>query len=410
MRKLIPTSLCPDLPLCDRGVRALARTRPEGAGPPSLPRVALAGSWAGLRRKLGLPDRERLDFEGLWDALLPRLERALGQHDRGGRRRPFAAPARSAPGTPGPGAADAVLDQAAALLAGGGGLGHRERVRELERTTRWYRARLAECRQQRISAPERSLWRRTASRYEAEGRALERRIQAAENALAEEREGFARELRELGLTLDGPALEVLLTTVVGDDLVGMALAFDNVRQITGQLERLVGESHEDIEAARRYYGMYSLLLRALDRLHGQMIEALDTRYVRAIEAIAERTLELMRETRALKRRLGEHATTLAANLEAQQLTVRAATAYRSYLLDQRRQLVGARERLAHDIAVATNTYETVKVSGELVGMMASARRLVETLRQVQVQPPRAFENLAMRREVERLTLRLRGSG
>ena len=43
-------------------------------------------------------------------------------------------------------------------------------------------------------------------------------------------------------------------------------------------------------------------------------------------------------------------------------------------------------------------------------MMASARRLVETLRQVQVQPPRAFENLAMRREVERLTLRLRGSG
>lgn len=405
MRTLLPASLCPDLPLCDRGVRALARTRPEGAAPPSLPRVALAGSWEGLRKRLGLPDRERLDFAGLWEALLPRLERALGP-----QRKLFAAPAGMLTGTPGPGAADALLDQAASLLAGGGGLGHRERVRELELTTRWYRTRLAECRQRRISAPERSLWRRTASGYEAEARSLERRIHAAEDALAEEREGFARELRELGLTLDGPALDILLTTVVGDDLVGMALAFDNVRQITDQLERLVGENQEDIESARRYYGMYSLLLRALDRLHEQLIDALDTRYVSAIEAIVERTLKLMRETRTLKRRVGEHATTLAANLEAQQLTVRAATAYRSYLVDQRRQLVGARERLAYDIAVATNTYETVKVSGELVGMMASARRLVETLRRVQVQPPRAFENLAMRREVERLTLRLRGSG
>jgi hypothetical protein len=370
--------------------------------------VALAGTWAGLREGLGLRERRRLDFAGLWDALLPRLDRALGLHDRGWRA-PLRAVMRRPVPAPTPGALDDLLDQAAGLLAGGGGLGHRERVRELERTTRWYRTRLADCRQRRVSAPARSLWRRTASGYDAEARALERRIHQGEQALAEAREGFARELRGLGLTLDGPALDVLLTTVVGEDLVGMALAFDNVRRITDQLEHLVNQTHEDLDAARRYYGMYSLLLRALDRLHGRLLEDLDGRYLRAIEAIVERTLALMRETRALKRRLGEHGATLAANLEAQQLTLRAATAYRAYLLEQRRQLVAARERLARDVAVAANTYETVKVSGELAGMMASARRLLDTLRHVQVQPPRAFENLAMRREVERLTLRLKSA-
>lgn len=402
----LPATLCPDLPLCDRGIQALARTRPDGAGPPSLPRVALAGTWAGLRQSLGLRERRRLDFAGLWDALLPRLDRALGLHDRSWRGSWRAVTRRPAPA---PGALDDLLDEAAGLLAGGGGLGHRERVRELDRTTRWYRSRLADCRQRRVSAPERSLWRRTAGGYDAEAGALERRIRQGEQALTEAREGFAQELRALGLTLDGSALDVLLTTVVGEDLVGMALAFDNVRQITDQLERLVNQTHEDLDAARRYYGMYSLLLRALDRLHGRLIEDLDGRYLRAIEAIVERTLALMRETRALKRQLGEHGATLAANLEAQQLTLRAATAYRAYLLEQRRQLVVARERLARDVAVAANTYETVKVSGELAGMMASARRLLDTLRHVQVQPPRAFENLAMRREVERLTLRLRST-
>ncbi len=410
----LPATICPDLRLCNRGLRALARSRPEGAGPPSLPRVALAGTWAGLREGLGLRERRRLDFAGLWDALLPRLDDALGLNDRGRRRplfpvrRPFF-PARATAAAPAPGALDDLLDEAAGLLAGGGGLGHRERVKELDRTTRWFRTRLADCRQRQVSAPERSLWRRTAAGYDSEARALERRIDRAEQALAEAREGFARELSDLGLHLDASALDLLLTTVVGEDLVGMALAFDNVRQITDQLERLVQQTPEDLDAARRYYGMYSLLLRALDRLHGRLLEALEGRYLRAIEAIVERTLALMRETRALKREMGEHGATLAANLEAQQLTLRAATAYRAYLLEQRGQLVVARERLARDVAVAVNTYETVKVSGELAGMMASARRLLETLRHVQVQPPRAFENLAMRREVERLTLRLRSS-
>ncbi len=56
--------------------------------------------------------------------------------------------------------------------------------------------------------------------------------------------------------------------------------------------------------------------------------------------------------------------------------------------------------------VATNTYETVKVSGELVDLMQSSQRLLDNLRSLEVPPLRTFENLEMKREFDRLTLRL----
>jgi hypothetical protein len=96
-------------------------------------------------------------------------------------------------------------------------------------------------------------------------------------------------------------------------------------------------------------------------------------------------------------------------VQAQELTLRAASEYRTYLLEHRRHLLAARGRLAQDIAVAANTHETVVVSGELVGLMTSAQGLLDTLRQLQVPRLRAFETTAMRRELERLTLRLRGT-
>ena len=59
--------------------------------------------------------------------------------------------------------------------------------------------------------------------------------------------------------------------------------------------------------------------------------------------------------------------------------------------------------------MALNTYETVKVSGDLVALMKDSRRLLDTLFSLQVPRLRAFENLEMKREFERLTRTLRGA-
>jgi hypothetical protein len=67
----------------------------------------------------------------------------------------------------------------------------------------------------------------------------------------------------------------------------------------------------------------------------------------------------------------------------------------------------ARAELDKDIAAAWNTYETVRVSGELVGLVRSSQQLLEGLMNRQVPALRPFENLEMQREFQKLTEQLR---
>jgi hypothetical protein len=176
------------------------------------------------------------------------------------------------------------------------------------------------------------------------------------------------------------------------------------------LEKLVAQSGEDLQSARRYYGMYVVLLRALERMHVKIEEAIGEQYIPQIDAIAARAQQLTGETRDLLRTSPAKAELLTANLEAQQLTIDAAGIYRQYLTEQAAQVKKARNELQKDIAAAWNTYETVRVSGELVGLVKSSQRLLEGLMNRQVPALRPFENLELRREFQKLTEQLRRNG
>jgi hypothetical protein len=115
----------------------------------------------------------------------------------------------------------------------------------------------------------------------------------------------------------------------------------------------------------------------------------------------------MAETRRLQRESPAKFELLSANLQAQQLTLDAAAVYRQYLTDQAEQVKKARSELDKDIAAAWNTFETVRVSGELVGLVRSSQRLLEGLMSRQVPALRPFGNLELRREFEKLTEQLR---
>jgi hypothetical protein len=217
---------------------------------------------------------------------------------------------------------------------------------------------------------------------------------------------FVTKLRELGLVISDEQLDFLLSTVIGDDLVAVSLAFDNVKAITEQLEQLLVDSGEDLPTARRYYGMYTILLTALEHMHTDLLSTIE-HYLQQLDSIVEKTRTLMASSKSLKRTSDRHQSTLDANIEAQQLTLRTAKLYRNYLLDQAKDINASRKQLAHDLAVARNTYETVKVSGELIAMVRSGQQLLELLFNRDVPTMFTFRNLEMKREFEKLTLQLR---
>ena len=292
-----------------------------------------------------------------------------------------------------------LLDDIAQILIGDHAL--RNGIRELDRAMVENRNAITELKRRRLTAPSDSLWRKTVADIADEIADREALLAEQQRAMTGLQAKTAAILREKGLDIDADGLEFLLATIVGDQVLDMTLAFEQVRELTGQLEALMVESREDLVTARRYYGMYTVLLRTLDYLHGDLLTRMAEVYRPSIDDIRERALALQKETRSLNKR--GPSPILEANLAAQQLTVEAAGRYAEYLAGQQAQVAESRERLARNLAIARNTYETVKMSGDLVALMQDSRHLLDTLFQLQIPPLRAFENLEMKREFERLT-------
>lgn len=337
----------------------------------------------------------------LWEQLIPRLDEVIALQDRQ-RELPenawFGEDRGSADAE-----IDRLLDEVSVILVGDNVL--RQRMRELSSAMTGNRAAISDLKRRRLTAPSDSMWRKTVADIDAEIGEREALLQEQQTALDELHAEMAIALRVTGLDIDAAGLEFLMSTVVGDDVIDMTLAFEQVRDLTEQLERLTADSDEDVASARRYYGMYTVLLRTLDHMHASLLDSITQDYQPRVGAIAERARELQQETRTLLARRANPV--LSSNLEAQQLTIAAAARYGDYLDGQRRQIELSRKQLARDIAIASNTYETVKMSGDLVALMQNSRQLLDRLFRLQVPPLRAFENLEMKREFQRLTETLR---
>jgi uncharacterized small protein (DUF1192 family) len=345
------------------------------------------------------------DFARVWEGVVPTLDSALVLEERHGEL-----PERTWLGTDQRSNREeinALLDTAVEILSTSPIQNYRERIRILQAEIEKARVGIADARQKRIAAPAESTLKKTVADYDRQIQSLEDDIDRLTGELAAVKREFAGELRQMGLDLGDDQIELLLSTVVGDNMIDLGILFDNVKAITQQLEVLVAQSGEDLQSARRYYGLYVVLLQALNRMHLQIEEAIGEQYVPQIDAIIARAQALSGETRRLQRESPGRQEVLAANLEAQQLTVQAAEIYRQYLRDQATQVKQARRELEKDIAAAWNTYETVRVSGELVSLVRSSQQLLEGLMNRQVPALRPFENLEMQREFQKLTEQLR---
>ncbi|AUB82927.1 hypothetical protein [Candidatus Thiodictyon syntrophicum] len=376
-----------------------------------------AGTWWQRSRDLagqavqdagGLMGPKPQGFPQVWEGVVPKLQETLVLEERRAALPDSAW--FSADKVSNQAQIEALLDDAVTILSTSPVQRFRERIRAIQGEIDAARAAIADYRQNRVAAPTESTIKRTVADYDRLIAEKEAQIKRLNEQLGQVKREFAAAVRQLGVDLSDEQVEFLLSTVVGDNMVDLGILFDNVKSVTNQLEQLVAQSGEDLQSARRYYGMYVVLLRALERMHQKIEEAIGEQYIPQINAIITRAEQLTGETRDLQRSSPGKGELLAANLEAQRLTIEAAGVYRQYLNDQKAQVIRARLELEKDIAAAWNTFETVRVSGELVGLVKSSRRLLEGLMNRQVPALRPFENLEMRREFEKLTEQLRRGG
>jgi len=288
----------------------------------------------------------------------------------------------------------------AALLQDPWILKHREHIDRLQDKIDSLNDKISELKEQRVTAL-------AGERKEIDSRIAEARndIAAHEQSIAVERGNLQKRFRLAGLELDQAQLTALLARVDADDLVGMAVTFDTLADITRKLMQLMRDSGEDLRQARRYYGMYVALLEFVLYMQDGYLDKLDNNYLPRIAAVLADTRRVQSES--LRLLSGESSAARKAivrhNIEAQQLTLKVARLYRQELKAQKARIERAREVVRRDYRVARNTYDTVRIGADLVRLMQVSQEAFAAVMSIQIPEIAPFENLEMQRKFEELS-------
>jgi len=274
-----------------------------------------------------------------------------------------------------------------------------------------YQARISELQTRKLMAPENEaawkIWKNDVESYEKKIEAYHKKISEKEQAIAQLTENLRQQFAAVGIVLDPQEMDTLVYSVTGDDDIEIISVFNNIKTITAKLKDLTAESGEQIDNAKRYYGMHMLLLKILLNLQKNYVARVDDQYLPKLEKIFDDNAVLMDNTRTLLKKAPSHHRQLyQANLETQQLTERTINLYRRYLDSNRKRVIQSYNKIMEEYRVAENTYQTVSTAYTLISMMRSSDNLYNSISALQVPDLIKFDNREMKEEFKALSLKI----
>jgi len=235
----------------------------------------------------------------------------------------------------------------------------------------------------------------------------QKEIDRQEKRLVALKKQFAQELSKIGVVVDEEAVESLLSSVSGDDIVSMAVVFENIKNVTAQLQSLTQESGEALDVSKRYYGMYVVMVHVMDRIQKSFVRDVREKHIPRLKEFSKQADENIAQARSIIELKGGDPVLLAANIESNKLTQETAVLYIDYLQRNAALIEAENRRAQKNLATAMNTYNTVKLSSDVASLMKTGRRDFDALMKLQIPPLREFNNDSIRREFERMTVELR---
>ena len=301
-----------------------------------------------------------------------------------------------------------LLDEAVEILSISNTNNIRQAIRAEDETIREMKQDIAKYHQAQITAPVDATWQTTVADYDLKIKQLSELIEQSKSKISKLKTQFAQQLSNKGLSISTEQLDVLLSSVVGDDIIQSSIVYDNIKQISQQLMILTEKSGEDINISQRYYGMYTVLLKILLHMQENFINKIDNQYLPKIANIIIEVKNINVATGNLLRSIHDktHRKHLFANLQAQNLTLQTAALYKKHLVTQRNKIVKAIRKTSQDLQIAQNTYKTVRIGGELINLLRTSNKSFEILLNIQVPDLLIFENKQMKHEFAILTQKL----
>jgi hypothetical protein len=345
----------------------------------------------------------------LWTKASPALEKALDIYGR--KESPDTPESSWIPGRTTKSSCqqdlDSILDTVLAVLGTCGAAGYRQRIRDLQADNAASQTRIARYRERALSAPAEQ------SQSFAEGLVLQSK-EALRDSIADETDrisernsqidslkvGFREHLKHVGIGVPAEIADSFLLPVE-DELVSMAAVISNISHIAEQLQPLVDASKEAPAETKRYYGIYVLLVFAVDRIQTHFVNEIDGRFLPKIGNYEHEANQHIADAQAQISRGGPREQ-LAANIAANQRNIEACRLMIDILKSHRRSVLDENRKVQVLEAAAVNSYRTVRLSfnvGELIGYCEAAYRALRELRLPQLRP---FQNGRLNEELQKL--------
>jgi hypothetical protein len=306
---------------------------------------------------------------------------------------------------------EALLDEAISVLNVSDLSRIKGQIREAQTQIRKFQKRISRLQTQKLMAPEEvsdwKVWKKDVADYETQIADYRKAIADNEARIDALKAEFIEKVATTGVKLDPDQIDTLIYSITGDDDVEMISVFNNVKLLTTKLKELTRDSRENIETARRYYGMHVVLLKTLLYLQNTYIARIDSDYLPALRAIEADNAELMENTEALladsePRHRGQYE----ANLAAQALTDKTVKLYMRYLAANRERVTASRSQIEKEYKIAENTYHTVSTAYALIEVMRNADQFFDSLSALQVPDLLTFDNREMKEEFKKLTSKM----
>ncbi len=306
---------------------------------------------------------------------------------------------------------DELIDEAISLLNISSLSEIKAEISEYQGNIRNFETLITELKAKKLMAPQDvsawKLWKKDMADYEEEIDDFTEKVAENKEKIETLKFELLQEIRATGLDLTPDQIDTLIYSATGDDDVELISVFNNVKAITVKLQDLTDESGEDIETARKYYGMYTVLLRILIALQEAYLSKIDNHYLPALDDLVGANQALTQKTRSLMAQSdSKHKAMYVSNLKAQALTAKTARLYRKCLLRNKTRVNDSVKRTRQEYQVAENTYSTVSTAYSLVTMIRESEKMFAALSDLQVPDLLTFENNEMKLEFHKITARM----
>ncbi|MBF0272962.1 MAG: hypothetical protein HQL98_12995 [Magnetococcales bacterium] len=344
-------------------------------------------------------------FNAIWEPLLDRMNAARDIHDKRSEApdSSWVKADKKSLNTD----FNKILDQIILLLEDETIEKHRTKNVSLREAISKKEAEIQSYKEARISAPIEDTVKTTKEGYDKKIKNAQSEISELKAEIEKLNNTLILQLHDAGLKLNKEQVAILLSRVDSEDIIQMVLVFDVLKVVTSQLMELTSSSGENIAHAKKYYGMHMVLLELIVYMQNKYIAQIETRYAPKLDDLISKTEQLMQSTQSGMTADGESKKSFyQSNIKAQGLLIKTAKLYLKMLNTQKEKVVKARNNAMKDLHLAINTYATVRISSEVLGLLKESNTIFDALINLQIPEIAPFENVEMQKKFEELSLEI----